>query len=474
MIETGACDPKQEIYSERRRRLAEYISSQGGGVAIIGTAPKNIRSGDVTYRYRPGSDFWYLTGFNEPNGWLFLSSSGYCILFCEERKPEKMTIDGPRLGTLAAPMTLGVDVAFDVDRLYQLAPEQLADQPAIWLSFESDGEMLKQVYGWLTQLRLKYRTSSIVPRVIHNLAPQLAEMRLRKDQWEIATLRRAANISADAHLRVMQFCGKHYRNNPAHLLSEYEIEAELLHEFRKQGAQDAAYPPIVASGVNACVLHHSSGKTLLQPKDLCLIDAGCEFNCYASDLTRTFPTCGKFNPHQRELYEIVLAAQAAAIAVTIPGARRIDAHWAAVRVLAQGMLDTRLLVSSKVGNVDSIIESGAHRKFFMHITGHWLGLDVHDVGEYIECENEPIEQIDILGGRVIRRPSRVLEEGMVTTIEPGIYVRPSADVPEHYWNIGIRIEDVAVVTDMGCELISRHVPVAADEVERLMQDASCR
>jgi Xaa-Pro aminopeptidase len=217
------------------------------------------------------------------------------------------------------------------------------------------------------------------------------------------------------------------------------------------------------------VLHHEAGNRPLRAGELCLIDAGCELDGYASDVTRTFPATGRYTPAQRELYDIVHAAQQAAVAQTRPGARKQDAHWAAVRVLAQGLLDTGLLDRKVVGNLDAVIESAAYRQFYMHGTGHWLGRDVHDVGEYLALDEEPVDQPDGLGGRVVRRPSRKLAPGMVVTIEPGLYVRPAADVPEHFWNIGIRIEDDAVVTTTGCELISRGVPVAADEIEALMR-----
>jgi Xaa-Pro aminopeptidase len=217
------------------------------------------------------------------------------------------------------------------------------------------------------------------------------------------------------------------------------------------------------------VLHHAAGSSELRPGELCLIDAGCELDGYASDVTRTFPADGRFSAPQRTLYELVLAAQQAAIEATRPGARQRDAHHAAVRVLAQGMLDVGLLSRDVHGDVDAVIESAAYRQFYMHGTGHWLGRDVHDVGDYMALDEEPVEQPDGLGGTVVKRPSRVLQAGMVVTLEPGLYVRPAADVPEHFWHIGIRIEDDAVVTADGCELISRGVPVAPDAIEAWMR-----
>jgi Xaa-Pro aminopeptidase len=253
------------------------------------------------------------------------------------------------------------------------------------------------------------------------------------------------------------------------LVREYEIEAELLHEFRRHGAQSPAYTSIVAAGANACVLHYAAGDTSLKAGELCLVDAGCELDGYASDITRTFPATGRFSAAQRELYDIVHAAQDAAVAVTHPGARQRDAHHAAVRVLAQGMLDTGLLSRDRHGLVDDVIASTAYRQFYMHGTGHWLGRDVHDVGEYLALDEAAFEQPDGVGGVVVKPPSRRLQPGMVVTLEPGLYVRPAEGVPERYWHIGIRIEDDAVITEQGCELISRDVPVAAAEIEALMK-----
>ena len=253
-------------------------------------------------------------------------------------------------------------------------------------------------------------------------------------------------------------------------MREYEIEAELLHEFRRHGADGPAYGSIVAAGANACVLHYAPARRRLRAGELCLIDAGCELDGYASDITRTFPADGRFTPAQRELYDIVRRRRTPPSRRPGPARASATPHDAAVRVLAQGMLDTGLLDRNKVGDVDEVIESAAYRQFYMHGTGHWLGRDVHDVGDYDSADEAPVEQPDGLGGTVVKKPSRMLEPGMVVTIEPGIYVRAGEGVPERFWNIGIRIEDDAVVTADGCELISRGVPVAADEIEALMRD----
>jgi Xaa-Pro aminopeptidase len=252
-------------------------------------------------------------------------------------------------------------------------------------------------------------------------------------------------------------------------LREYHLDAELLHEFRRHGSQFPAYGSIVAAGANACVLHYRAGDAELKAGELCLIDAGCELDGYASDITRTFPANGKFTPAQRTLYDIVLAAQKAAIAATRPGKRFTDPHDAATRVLVQGMLDTGLLPKAKHGKVDDVLESGAYRQFYMHRTGHWMGMDVHDCGDYTEPRSKATLQTDALGQQVMRKPSRILRAGMVLTIEPGIYVRPAKGVPKEFWNIGIRIEDDALVTAKGCELLTRGVPVDADAIEALMR-----
>ena len=454
---------------ERRARLAGALRAAGGGVALIPTAPERPRNSDNDHPFRHDSSFHYLTGFDEPQAWLVLHASGASALLCQASNPEMEIWHGRRLGVAAAPAVLGVDAAFDVETLDAVMLDHLADQPAVWFPFGAGAELARRVDGWLATLRGRARSGVQSPAMQRDLAPLLAEMRLRKDATELATMRRAAQISAEAHARAMRFCGARFAAAPAGSVREYEIEAELLHEFRRHGAQSPAYPSIVAAGANACVLHYAASDAELRAGALCLIDAGCELDGYASDITRTFPADGRFTPAQRALYDIVLAAQQAAADATRPGARQRDAHHAAVRVLAQGMLDTGLLARDAVGSLDDVIATAAYRRFYMHGTGHWLGRDVHDVGEYLSLGEEPRPQVDGMGRPVVARPSRVLEPGMVVTLEPGLYVRPAADVPERFWDIGIRIEDDAVVTETGCELISRSVPVAAGEIEALMR-----
>ena len=456
-------------FRDRRSRLADQLRRAGGGVAILPTAPERPRNADSDHPYRHDSHFHHLTGFDEPGAWLLVASDGRSTLVLREKNAEREIWDGVRLGSAAAPQRLGVDEAFPLEALDEVAVERLANQPAVWVPAVRP-DLQARVDGWLGTLRARARIGVRAPATRHDLDPLLGEMRLIKDAGELATMRRAAAISAGAHRRAMRFCAQRFRSAPAGSVREYEVEAELLHEFRRHGAQSPAYGSIVAAGANACVLHYAAADAELKAGDLCLIDAGCELDGYASDITRTFPADGRFSTPQRELYEIVEAAQRAAIAVTKPGARQRDAHDAAVRVLAQGMLDSGLLDRAKVGDVDAVIESTAYRQFYMHGTGHWLGRDVHDVGEYLALDEAPFEQPDGLGGRVVRNPSRVLQPGMVVTIEPGLYVRPADGVPERFWHIGIRIEDDAVVTATGCELISRGVPVGAAEIEALMRD----
>ncbi len=457
------------VFSERRARLAQSLRAAGGGVAVIATAPERQRNSDNDHPFRHDSTFHYLTGFDEPGAWLVLHASGVSALGCHASNPEMEIWHGRRLGVDAAPAALGVDAAFDVDTLDAAVLARLGGAPAVWFPFGAGTEVARRVEGWLTTLRGRARAGIEAPAMQRDLSPLVDDMRLVKDASELATMRRAAQISADAHARAMRFCGARFHAAPNGTVREYEIEAELLHEFRRRGAQSPAYPSIVAAGANACVLHYAASDAELRAGELCLNDAGCALDGYASDITRTFPADGRFTPAQRELYETVLTAQQAAADATRPGARQRDAHHAAVRVLTQGMLDAGLLDRNAVGNVDDAVHSSAYRQFYMHGTGHWLGRDVHDVGEYLSLGEAPGPQIDGTGRAVVTKPSRVLQPGMVVTLEPGLYVRPAAGVPERFWHIGIRIEDDAVVTESGCELISRGVPVAASEIEALMR-----
>ena len=456
------------VYQKRRALVAKALKAIGGGIAVLPTAPEQPRNRDSDFPYRHDSYFYYLTGFTEPGSWLAIDASGKTTLFCRPKDLEREIWDGIRLGPKAAVRALGVDDAFSVEDLDVKMPLLLSNQPAVWFPFATHKGLETQVDGWLSKVRARIRYGAECPQSQHDLCKVLDEMRLIKDPHEIAILRRAGAISAGAHVRAMQTSAAMLRTPVKGGLREFHLEAELLHEFRRNGSQYPAYTSIVAAGANACVLHYRAGDAELKAGDLCLIDAGCELDGYASDITRTFPANGKFTPAQRTLYDIVLAAQVAAIKVTKPGKRFTDPHDAATRVLAQGMLDVGLLDKNKHGSVDDVLQSGAYRQFYMHRTGHWMGMDVHDCGDYTEPGSKPRQERDPLGEMVMKKPPRILRAGMVLTIEPGIYVRPAKGVPKEFWNIGIRIEDDALVTAKGCELMTRGVPVTADEIEALM------
>ena len=450
------------LYQARRNALAKQIFAKtGGGIAVISTAPELARNRDSEYPYRHDSDFFYLTGFEEPGATLVLrvgknGSTPHLDshLFCRAKDLEREIWDGIRLGPEAAPKTLGLDYAYSNENLDQKLSELFADQDAIYVRLAESAENDRRLRHWMKRVRGQSRSGINPPSEFHDVEVLIHEMRLFKDAHEIDIMRRAAQISARAHIRAMQICKPGMR--------EYQLEAELLHEFRHSGAQSVAYNSIVAGGANSCILHYRAGSTELRSGDLCLIDAGCELDGYASDITRTFPVNGKYTGAQRALYDITLAAQEAAIAVTKPGNTFMEPHEAALKVLTQGLMDEKLLKLSELGSVENAIEIGAYRRFYMHRTSHWLGMDVHDVGSYRES---------VSGNAQEEKPWRVLKSGMVITIEPGLYVRPADDVDKSFWNIGIRIEDDAVINDSGCELISRGVPVKADEIEALMKNA---
>ena len=361
------------------------------------------------------------------------------ILFCREKNPERETWDGFRFGPAAAKEACGVDAAYPIGEIDEKLPALMANQPALHYAPGTNEDWDARIMRWLNEVRAQSRAGISAPHSIYDLRAALDEMRLLKDAPEVALMRRAAAISANAHRRAMR------ATRPGKM--EYEIEAELLYEFRRLGAQFPAYWPIVAGGANACVLHYSENKARLGDGALLLIDAGCELDGYASDITRTFPVNGKFSGPQKDVYELVLAAQTAAIAATSPGAAWDAPHEAAVHVLAQGMIDFGLCQ----GSLAQVLETGDYKRFYMHRTGHWLGLDVHDVGEYK------------LDGKW-----RPLIAGMMLTVEPGCYIRQAEGVPEAYWNIGVRIEDDVLVTEHGCELITAETPKSIADIEALV------
>ncbi|HRD33090.1 MAG TPA: aminopeptidase P N-terminal domain-containing protein [Rhodocyclaceae bacterium] len=430
-------------FQARRQGLIEHMHAAGGGVALIPTAAEALRNRDTHFPYRADSYFHYLTGFGEPEAAVVLvaGAAPKTILFCREKNEEREIWDGYRHGPDAARAAFGFDEAWTIGDLDRRLPELLADQPVLWCGFGYDAAWDERVTRALNQVRANSRAGSVPPHSIRDVRAELDEMRLVKDDSELALMRRAAAISASAHRRAM--CA----TRPGRF--EYEIEAELLHSFRAAGSQYPAYPSIVASGANACVLHYVANDRQMQDGDLLLIDAGCELDGYASDITRSFPVSGRFSAAQRDLYEMVLAAQGAARDAIRPGAHWNTPHEAAVRVIADGLRQLGLVK----GSLDEVIEQSHYRRFYMHRTGHWLGRDVHDAGEYKQ-----------------QGEWRPLRPGMVLTVEPGCYVRPAADIPEAFWNIGIRIEDDAIVTPDGCEFITTAVPSSVAGIEALMAE----
>ncbi|NDI86525.1 aminopeptidase P N-terminal domain-containing protein [Undibacterium crateris] len=440
----------------RRQQLMRQMQAQGGGVAVIPTAQEMTRNNDNHFPFRHDSYFYYLTGFCEPEAVLVLIATAErqeSILFCREKNIEHEIWDGYRYGPEAARQHCLVDAAYPVSELAVRLEDYLAGAATLYTSPLFDHRLTPQIQQALAGIAAKSRTGIQSPAGLMDVCRLIDEMRLFKDAQEIACMQEAARISGLAHRAAMRAA------RPG--LHEYALEAELLYCFRRHGAQAPAYSSIVASGANACTLHYQSNQARINDGDLILIDAGCEFDSYASDITRTFPANGRFSPAQKTLYQIVLAAQQAALACAQPGAGYMDGHHAAVRVLTEGMLDTGLLRRQQVGTVDDAIASQAYRQFYMHGTGHWLGLDVHDVGDYRTPHSA--------GDAATTRPYRPLQPGMVITIEPGLYVRPAAGVPEQYWNTGIRIEDDILITASGHQNLSQDTPKTINEIEAWMR-----
>ena len=431
------------IYVQRRARLLEKMQC---GIAIVPTAPEVARNGDTHYGYRYDSNFYYLSGFAEPEAVLVLVASQgkngvqKTILFCREKNPEREVWDGYRTGPDAAKEQYGFDAAYPIAQLDEKLTELLGNQPALFYPLGHDASWDQRILKLRGTVQAKVRSGIRAPDEIHDVRALLNEMRLFKDEHELAIMRRAAEISTQAHRRAMRF------SRPEQF--EYQVEAELLHEFCRHGARHPAYPSIVAGGANACVLHYVGNNARLKSGDLLLIDAGCEIDGYAADITRTFPVNGRFSAAQKDVYEIVLAAQAAAIAAARPGNTWDAPHDAALRVLAQGFIDLKLCQ----GSVDAVLESESYKRFYMHRTGHWLGMDVHDVGDYKAGDNW-----------------RALQPGMVFTVEPGCYIRPADDVPQALWNIGIRIEDDVAITAQRNEVLTAAAPKTVAEIEELMR-----
>ena len=428
-------------FAARRARLGAAL---GAGVAVVATSPERIRNRDTHFPFRFDSYFYYLTGFAEPEAVMVLVGGNpvKSILFCRERSEEREIWEGFRHGPDAARERFGFDEAYPIAMLDAMMPGLLADRPAMHYATGADPEWDARIMRWLNALRAQSRSGVAAPDRLHDVRATLDGMRLVKDAGELAIMRRAGEISTAAHRRAMR------ATRPG--MHEYAVEAELMHEFRRHGAQFPAYWPIVAGGANSCVLHYVFNDAVLVEGDLLLIDAGCELDGYAADITRTFPVSGRFSAAQKDVYEIVLAAQAAAMAEIRAGKRWNDPHDAAVRVLARGMLDLKLLA----GSLDEALEKETYKRFYMHRTGHWLGMDVHDAGEY-------------------KRSGAWLElaAGMTLTVEPGLYIRAADDVPAALRNIGIRIEDDVVVGIDGCEVLTTAAPKKVADIEALMRDA---
>ena len=435
--------PKAEYARRRKALMAQMVPNS---IAILPAAAVAIRNRDVEHVYRQDSDFQYLSGFPEPEAVIALipgREHGEYVMFCRERNPERELWDGLRAGQEGAVRDFGADDAFPIADIDEILPGLIEGRERVYSAMGSNPEFDRRLMDWINVIRSKARLGAQPPNEFVALDHLLHDMRLYKSAAEVKVMRTAAEISAKAHVRAMQAC------RPG--LHEYSLEAELDYAFRQGGAKMPAYGSIVAAGRNGCILHYQQNDAPLKEGDLVLIDAGCEIDCYASDITRTFPVSGRFSSEQKAIYELVLSAQAAAFAEIAPGKHWNHAHEATVRVITEGLVELGLLK----GDVQALIESEAYRAFYMHRAGHWLGMDVHDVGDYK------------VGGEW-----RVLEPGMALTVEPGIYIAADNESVAKKWRgIGIRIEDDVVVTRQGCEILTSGVPRTVAEIEALMHDA---
>lgn len=430
-----------------RRRAALMKQLQPGSIALLAAAPERVRSRDVHHAYRQDSDFYYLSGFTEARALLALipgREEGETVLFCQPKDPQKELWEGILLGPEAAVESLAVDQAFSIAEIDRVVPELMAGREQVYFRIGAERDFDERITAWVKAAREKNRLGGAAPGQFLLLDELLHEMRLIKSAAEIQLMEEAARISAEGHRRIMQYC------RPG--IYEYELEAELLHAFLRNGSRAAAYGSIVGAGANACILHYVSNESRIADGDLVLVDAGCEFRHYAADITRTFPANGRFSAEQREIYQVVLAAQTAAIEAVRPGAPWDAPHRASVTAIVDGLLALGLLA----GEAEEIIETEAYKPFYMHRVGHWLGIDVHDVGSYKDGEDW-----------------RPYQPGMVTTIEPGIYIAPDneEDVEPRWRGIGIRIEDDVLVTETGNRILSEGIPRAMDEIEAFMAAA---
>lgn len=432
------------VYAERRER---FMKAMGGGVAIIRTNSLAVRSNDTEYPYRPDSTFWYLTGFREPDAVAVLSPGHpehRFVLFVNPRDPAKETWTGRRAGVEGAMERFGADAAYPLDQIDEILPRYLENEPRIYYAIGRDPAWDARVLQWRRSVQAKIRQGISAPDVILDISTIAHEMRLIKSEVEIAKMRRAAEIAAEAHREAMKAV------RPG--MFEYELQAICEYVFRRRGAQGPSYNPICGSGPNTCILHYNDNDRRIEEGEFVLIDAGCEFDGYASDITRTFPSGGVFSPDQKALYNVVLETQVACVDLVRPGVSFQAIHDLAVRMLTEGMIRLGILE----GPVDRAIETESYKRFYMHKTSHWLGMDVHDVGKY---------KVD--------GQWRVLQPGMVLTVEPGIYIPAGSEgVDPRWYDMGIRIEDDVLVTDSGPDVLSRDVPKSVAEIEALMRSGA--
>lgn len=428
-------------YAKRRKELMRKIGPEG--IVILPSSSEVQRNGDAVYPFRQNSDFYYLTGFDEPEAVCVLvpkRKEGEYILFNRVRDRDREIWDGPRAGQEGARQDFRADQAFPISELSAMLPDLMAGRETIYYTIGMNRAFDKVILNAVNQLRAKIRSGVHSPLSFVDIASTVHEMRLIKSPAEAAVMQKAVDITAAAHVRAMEIC------KPG--MFEYELEAELMYQFNRRGARYPAYNPIVGAGRNTCILHYISNNQKIADGDLVLIDAGAEYHNYAADITRTFPANGKFSPEQRAIYELVLESQLAAIKSVKPGASWTTAQNIIVKIITQGLMDLGILK----GKLDDLIEKQAYFPFYMHRSGHWLGLDVHDVGRY---------RVD---GKW-----RTLQPGMVFTVEPGIYISSDIPgVPKRWHNIGVRIEDNVLVTAKGCDVLSQQIPKKVADIEAIM------
>ncbi|AFZ82520.1 aminopeptidase P N-terminal domain-containing protein [Candidatus Kinetoplastidibacterium crithidiae] len=434
-------------FQKRRETLIKKINELGGGIIIIPNAKKFYRNNDNEFQYRHDSNFYYLSGFTEPNSCIVLvaGKQNKSFLFCLPKNKNNEMWTGEVYGNEVAGRVFKFDYAYPIEK-FDIVISDIINNLSINSIYIEMNKYIGQKNKIFDSINEQIKTTNKIKHIC-DLSDIVSEMRLIKDNSEIKTMKLAAQISAEAHLDLLKYCKIG--------MYEYELESRISYNFRKQGAQSISYNSIVASGKNSCTLHYIKNNQKIKNGDLILVDAGCELNSYASDITRTFPANGKFSPSQLAIYNIVLEAQKTAIDSCKTGNSFNDPHQAALKILIQGLLDEKILVGDK----DEIIENQKYKEFYPHSTSHWIGLDVHDVGSYYSSSEDNIKNWT------------KLKPGMLLTIEPGLYIRQSNNIPSHFWNIGIRIEDTILIKTNECEIITKNVPVKAHEIEKIMKDS---